>query len=178
MPASVNEIPSQVLAPSRTALYLTLWSTLVPSSEDKAQSSVSGPKQAEIIGLWFAPRNSLADGNAGAVGFHHRSHHYSGCNNSSGLRAGRQRHVARLCAGDNCDSAGGVVHWPFRALLRFARFSLHLRCDDPADPGWPPLPPGAFCSPISPPGSSVIGGFYQYANICCGRYRTTIPPPY
>ena len=80
--------------------------------------------------LWIKAGSPFPDGNAGAVGFHHRAHNDAGGYHSTSLRTGWQRHLARLCAGDGGDSSGGVMHQPLRALLGFARLALYLRFDD------------------------------------------------
>src|ERR1700731_512252 len=80
--------------------------------------------------LWIKAGSLFPDGNAGAVGFHHRAHNDAGGYHSTSLRTGWQRHLARLCAGDGGDSSGCVMHQPLRALLGFARLALYLRFDD------------------------------------------------
>ena len=48
----------------------------------------------------------------------------SGRDDSAGLCARRKWHLARLCAGDRRDSAGGVVRRPIRALFVVTRLAL------------------------------------------------------
>src|SRR5260370_580789 len=90
----------------------------------------SGTSAAADGRVRIAPRGTFPDGDAGAVRLHHRAHNDAGGYHSTRLRFGRQRYLARLCAGNGGDPSRGRVHQPVRTLLGFARLALYLRFDD------------------------------------------------
>ncbi len=95
--------------------------------------ALDGDAYASGFAVWrlrIAAGRAFADGDAGAVGFHHCADDDSGSNHSIGLRAGGKWHVACVCAGDGGNSPGGVVHQPVRAVLVFAGFALYVCVDD------------------------------------------------
>ncbi len=79
--------------------------------------------------LWFAAGRSVPDGDARAVRVHDRSYSDPGSHRTSGLRIGRQRHMARLCLGDRRRAACRALREQVRALLGLAWIALLLRFD-------------------------------------------------
>ncbi|HYU22621.1 MAG TPA: hypothetical protein VEM60_05720 [Candidatus Dormibacteraeota bacterium] len=61
-------------------------------------------------------------------------------------------------------SSGGVMHQPLRALFVFSRLALYLRVDDPSILARGHRRWSLLLAYIAT-GSSVIGGFYHYANL-------------
>src|SRR6266566_4181069 len=79
------------------------------------------------------------------------------------LRTCRQWNLAGICAGDRCCAARCPVHWPLCAAFRIARFVVRLRFDDPASMVERDRRMESVAYVAT--GSSVIGGFYHYANL-------------
>jgi len=95
---------------------------------------------------------------------------------STCLRSGRQRHVARLCAGDGGHSSGAWCISRSRAIrLRPAR--LYLRLDDPS-PWLAATAAWSLLLAYIATGSSVIGGFYHYSNLLLHDATAASLPPF
>ena len=146
-------------------------------SREAARPPRRSPQQSsDNLGLWLAPRGALPDGDAGAIGLHDCAHFHSGRHDSAGLRARRERHVARVPAGDGSHSARGVVH------RRFAKYSaspgsLYTYAAMILPPWLARSPPGVCCLPTSrqAPASSAAS---IITRICCCAtpWATKFPP--
>jgi hypothetical protein len=115
--------------------------------------------------LRLAARDSFSSGNSGAVGLDHGADHHSGSNDSPGLRARGQRHLARLCAGDGRNFSGRRCALRATRGIRLLPGSLYTYASMTLPPWLSATVAWSLLLAYVATGSSVIGGFYHYANL-------------
>ena len=141
-----------------------------PESSESTPSDSKPQIRRRLTGLRITPRSAFADGNAGAIRLHDCADHHPVGNDSAGLRAGRQRHLARLHSGDGGDLLVALVR------RRFARYSsspgsLYTYASMILPPWLAAIAAWSLLLAYVATGSSVIGGFYQYANLTAARHH-------
>src|ERR1700674_5886593 len=114
--------------------------------------------------LWFASRDFISDRDPGVVCLNDGSHHHSRGHDPAGVRACRQRNMACLCAGDSGRVAFRLMHRPLCPPFVVARFALAY-ASLTLPPWLSPAIAWSLLLAYVATGSSVIGGFYHYANL-------------
>ena len=116
-----------------------------------------------------APRSSVAEGDAGAVGFDDRSHRYARSDGSAGLRlAGNGTWLAYVLA----TMAILLVAWcvgRFGAVFAPSPGSLYSYASMILPPWLSSIAAWSLLLAYVATASSVIGGLYQYAAIAAGK---------
>ena len=103
-------------------------------------------------------------GDAGAVGVGDRTDGHAGDDDSAGLCAGGQRHMAGVHLRHAGGDAGGAGDRVLRAQVGFAGLALHVH--DAFAPGWAASLAGwALLLAYVATAASVAAGFFNYANV-------------